>query len=79
MAIGWTQGTPCDLMREHIGLNNSSFSATPQESWPDEAFIQAEPFKTNHTSDQTAYATQPTATSWQHQLRLRPVTGGALT
>ena len=81
--IGYTAGAVVDLLREHLGGQNaSSFSTTANTDSDDfqtNAIITAMPSRGTHATDATAYSTQPTATSWNHQLRLRPTTGGQAT
>jgi hypothetical protein len=72
MAQGYTQGAPCDLFREHLGLNNASFSATTlvdSDFWRETANIDGMPARSGHARDATAYGTAPETDSWQERQR----------
>jgi hypothetical protein len=73
MAQGYTQGAPCDLFREHIGLNQASFSATTlidSSDFRETANIDGMPARNAHVHDTTAYpGTGPDADSWYERQR----------
>src|SRR4029077_21195320 len=73
MAQGWPAGNPCDLLREHIGLNPTSFSVrslTDADFSRETANIDGMPARTTHVYDTTAYAGNgPDADSWQERAR----------
>jgi hypothetical protein len=73
MANGYGSiGAPCDLFREHLGLNLASFSATSltdADFFRETANIGPMPARTGHVPDATAYATQPVADSWGQRLK----------
>ena len=57
-------GAPCDLFREHMLLNPSSFATSnPTDDWRQEAhgFISAQ---RSLVRDATAYGTEPKSDSW---------------
>src|SRR4029077_877347 len=73
MAQGWPAGNPCDLLREHIGLNPTSFSVTTltdSDFFRETANIDGMPARNTHVHDTTAYAGNgPDADSWQERAR----------
>lgn len=72
MAQGYTQGQPCDLLREHFGLNTASYSTSQNvdsDVFRETANIPGMPARTSHAPDGTAYATQPVNDSWNDRLR----------
>ena len=63
---------PCDLLREHIGLNPGSYSTTANtdgDFFPEISRIDGMPARTTHLHDSTAYSTQPLSDSWGTRLR----------
>lgn len=63
---------PCDLYREQIGLNGSSYSGTAgadSDEFRMNAITEGMPMRATHTHDNTAYSSQPTLDSWVMQLR----------
>lgn len=65
-------GSPCDLPREHILLNSSSFVTTANRDSGDfrfDAITEGTPARLTHVHDNTAWSTQPIEDSWIIRLR----------
>ena len=65
-------GAPCDLLREHILINSSSFSTTANtdsDVFRETAITSGMPARLTHVVDATAYGTQPLTAEWLSRCR----------
>ena len=61
---------PMSVFREHLTVNNGSFSTSQNDSdlWIYTARVDGTPARTGHLHDSTAYATSPVEDSWEMRL-----------
>jgi hypothetical protein len=65
-------GNPCDNFREQMLLNSGSFSTSANadsDVFRETAITSGMPARTSHTTDSTAYGTQPKTDNWLSRCR----------